>query len=95
VYVLSSLSLAGSRFRSMTLRMEVSGVVCGEIGGKRDWKIVVVRDSRCLGILFATSVSEAGVVKLFMTSYRLLVLILDIWRKSIPEEETNIPFRHL
>lgn len=68
MYEVSS-SFAGSRLRSITRRMEVSGVVCGEIGGKRDWKIVVVRDSRCLGILFADSVSEAGDVKLFMTSY--------------------------
>lgn len=45
-------------------------MVCGEIGGKRDWKIVVVRDSRCLGILFSDSASEAGDVKLFMTSCR-------------------------
>ena len=43
-------------------------MVCGEIGGKRDWKIVVVRDSRCLGTLLAESFSEAGEVKLFMTS---------------------------
>jgi hypothetical protein len=44
-------------------------VVCGEIGGKRDWNIVVVRDSRCLGTLFFESFSEGEEVKLFMTSY--------------------------
>lgn len=43
-------------------------MVCGEIGGKSDWKMVVVRDSRCLGILFFDSSSEAGELKLFMTS---------------------------
>jgi hypothetical protein len=48
--------------------MDESGVVCGEIGGKSDWKIVVVRDSRCLGTFFAESFSEGGEVKLFMTS---------------------------
>ena len=29
--------------------MEARGVDCGDIGGKRDWKMVVVSDSRCLG----------------------------------------------
>lgn len=46
--------------------MEVSGVVCGEMGGKRDWKTVVIRDSRCLGIA-AFEGSAVAVVKLFMT----------------------------
>lgn len=52
--------------------MDVSGVVCGEIGGKRDWKTVVMRDSRCLGICcllespFVTA-EEVELVKLFMT----------------------------
>ena len=48
--------------------MEESGVACGDIGGKRDWNMVVTRDSRCLGIFFSLSVSEAGDVKLFITS---------------------------
>lgn len=43
-------------------------MVCGEIGGKRDWKIVVVSDSRCRGTLFGESFSEGGEIKLFMTS---------------------------
>lgn len=52
----------------MTRRMEESGVVCGEIGGKRDWKMVVTRDSRCRGTFLSDSDSEAGDVKLFITS---------------------------
>jgi hypothetical protein len=54
----------------MTRRIEESGVVCGEIGGNRDWNIVVVRDSSFLGIWFLDSFSEGGEVKLFMTSYK-------------------------
>lgn len=46
------------------------------MGAKRDWKIVVVRDSRCFGMGFVASeddgvvvvVSGVGVLKLFMTS---------------------------
>lgn len=44
-----------------------NGVVCGDIGGKRDWKTDVVRFSRCLGTL-EPGCAEAGVTKLFMTS---------------------------
>ena len=46
--------------------MELSGVVCGEIGGKRDWKTVVVSCSRCLGIVVFSS--DAGDMKSFITS---------------------------
>jgi hypothetical protein len=53
----------------MTRRIEESGVVCGEIAGKRDWNIVVTKDSRCLGTFFSDSDSEGWDVKLFMTSY--------------------------
>ena len=62
-----------SRLRSKTLRMDDRGVDCGEIGGNSDWKIVVVRDSRCFGMAgfealeFSFSVVGVGVVKLFMT----------------------------
>ena len=57
-----------SRLRRRTRRMEERGVVCGEMGGKRDWKIVVVRDSRCLGTVGEEEPSEGGgEVKLFMT----------------------------
>jgi len=50
--------------------MDESGVACGEMGGKRDWKIDVVKDSRCLGMLLVDSEEEAERVdvKLFMTS---------------------------
>ena len=51
--------------------MELRGVVWGEMGGKRDWNIVVVRDSRCFGTagleFLELSEVEAGEVKLFMT----------------------------
>jgi hypothetical protein len=53
----------------MTLRIEGSGVVCGEMGGNIDWKIVVVRDSRYFGTLFFESFSEGGDIKLFITSF--------------------------
>lgn len=59
--------------------MEVNGVVCGEIGGKRDWKMVVTRDSRCLGIFWLDSVSVTGDVKLFMTSWGLLADVCVTW----------------
>lgn len=50
--------------------MEGSGVRCGEMGGKSDWKVDVVRDSRCLGMKFLVWFwgLVGGVVKLFMTS---------------------------
>ena len=38
------------RSRRSTRLMPVRGVAVGLIGGKRDWKMVVVRFSRCLGI---------------------------------------------
>lgn len=63
-------SLEGSRLRSRTRRIEERGVACGAIGGKRDWNIVVTRDSRCFGTLLGESDSEAGDVKLFITSCR-------------------------
>lgn len=53
--------------------MEDSGIVCGDMGGKRDWKTVVQRFSRCLGtagdgMVEAESMeAEAGVLKLFIT----------------------------
>lgn len=65
MYVPSSVLM---RFKSITRLMEESGVVCGEIGGKRDWNIVVVSCSRCFGTLFGESDSEAGEVKLFITN---------------------------
>lgn len=52
--------------------MEVKGVRCGFMLGKRDWKTDVVRDSRCFGMLLAEAgvlSAGAGVVKLFMTSW--------------------------
>jgi len=54
------------RSRSRTRRIEERGVRWGEMGGKRDWKTEVVRDSRCLGIEEVSVVD--GVAKLFMTS---------------------------
>jgi len=49
--------------------MEVRGVRCGFMEGKRDWKTDVVRVSRCLGMALEGAVeSVGGVVKLFMTS---------------------------
>lgn len=48
-------------------------MVCGDMGGKRDWKTVVQRFSRCLGTAGAGPVEAesvevgAGVLKLFMT----------------------------
>ena len=59
--------------RRSTRRIEESGVACGEIGGKSDWKTEVRRDSRCLGTAGGEDEEEvegggaAGVVKLFMT----------------------------
>ena len=55
-----------SRLRSNTLRIDLRGVFWGLMGGKRDWKAVVVMDSRCLGTLELAS--ALGSVKLFMTS---------------------------
>ena len=57
-----------SRFKSRTRRMEERGVDCGDIGGNRDWNIVVVRDSRCLGTAEFEPSWAGGVVKLFITS---------------------------
>jgi len=54
------------RSRRRMRRIEERGVRCGEMGGKRDWKTEVVRDSRCLGIEEVSVVD--GVAKLFMTS---------------------------
>lgn len=48
--------------------MEESGVVCGDIGGNKDWNIVVVSDSRCLGTAGASLSAVRGDIKLFMTS---------------------------
>jgi hypothetical protein len=79
----------------MTRRIEESGVVCGEIGGKRDWNIVVTRDSRCLGTLFPEADSEVGDVKLFMTSYKSQQLSLSLREEVEPKALLNIPFRHL
>lgn len=42
---------------------------CGVMAGKRDWNIVVTRDSRCLGTFELESDSDAGERKLFMTSW--------------------------
>ena len=53
---------------SITRLIEESGVVCGDIGGKSDWNMVVTSDSRCLGTLVSESESEGGDVKLFITS---------------------------
>ena len=60
--------------------MELSGVAWGEIGGNRDWKTVVVKDSRCLGRAGAEPFDGVGDTKLFMTkrggvrySFRLLL----------------------
>ena len=47
--------------------MEDKGVDWGDIGGNRDWKMVVVRDSRCFGTAGRVP-SAAGEMKLFMTS---------------------------
>ncbi len=50
------------------------------MGGKRDWKIVVVRVSRCFGKAASEPFGEGGEMKLFMTrrggvrySWRLLL----------------------
>jgi len=51
--------------------IDFKGVVVGLIGGKSDWKIVVVKLSRCLGMFFlslVSSVSPWAELKLFMTS---------------------------
>lgn len=49
--------------------MEDRGVVCGEMGGKRDWKTVVESCSRCFGMEFGDDSFDAFCVKkLFMTS---------------------------
>ena len=56
-----------SRLSSNTRLIDLSGVVCGLIGGKSDWKAVVVRDSRCFGTFeFAP---ELGLLKLFITNF--------------------------
>ena len=48
--------------------MEESGVAWGDIGGNKDWKTVVVSDSRCLGTVGSEPLGGMGDVKLFMTS---------------------------
>lgn len=48
--------------------MEESGVDSGDIGGNKDWKTVVTRDSKCLGIAEFAPLSCGEVAKLFMTS---------------------------
>lgn len=48
--------------------MEESGVVCGDIGGNKDWKIVVVSDSRCFGTADISPSAGVGERKLFMTN---------------------------
>ena len=50
--------------------MLFSGIVVGLMGGKSDWKIVVVKDSRCFGLCGCCSSPSFGgwVLKLFMTS---------------------------
>lgn len=55
-----------SRLRSRTRRIDLRGVAWGLMGGNRDWKTVVARDSRCLGTFDLAS--ESGREKLFMTS---------------------------
>ena len=58
----------GSRFRRRTRRIEDRGVECGTIGGKSDWKTVVVRFSRCFGTAGGGWPSwGVGEMKLFMT----------------------------
>ena len=47
--------------------MEDNEVDCGDIGGKRDWKIVVARDSRCFGTVDSAPSVEGEERKLFMT----------------------------
>lgn len=47
--------------------MEERGVDCGDIGGNKDWNIVVVRDSRCFGTAGLEPSWGGGVTKLFMT----------------------------
>ena len=41
---------------------------CGDIGGNKDWKMVVVSDSRCLGTAGSEPSDDTGDAKLFMTS---------------------------
>lgn len=55
----------------MTRLIERKGIAVGFMGGNIDWKIVVVRLSRCLGIFFLLAVSSLSAfceLKLFMTS---------------------------
>lgn len=89
-----SFSFAGSRFNSITRLIEESGVVCGEMGGKRDWNMVVTRDSRCFGTLFSESDSEGGEVKLFITSWESQYII-SLTDGDVPEEVSGIPFHRL
>jgi len=65
----------------MRRRIDFREVDWGEMGAKRDWKIVVVSDSRCFGIGFVESSagvvvegSGVGVLKLFMTSWKSLLV---------------------
>jgi len=68
--------------------MEVSGVRWGFMDGKSDWKTDVVRVSRCLGMALEGAVeSVAGVVKLFMTSWRMRLLVFALGQRR----QTSIP----
>lgn len=66
--------------------MDLREVCCGEMGENRDWKIVVVSDSRCFGTPFESAESDAGVLKLFMTSYRKVSFVRTRTTMIIPRE---------